>query len=244
MLALPVAARACLGPQFPFLAASKGILLHTVAALVAAYAVAPHIVDLEHGTPDGSTDNSNTSRTSSSSSSSSGSSGAEGTGRTKCDAPSHRQLLCCRPVWQQALLAAAMVALPLTLAALSQRWLWGCYVTALRRRQQQEQELEQQGKQDEQQQQTQQQQEREQPPVREEKEGSTLLEKQLMRPQALRGKAHNPGPMLSLHAPLRSPSQAAAGSAGARRAMYQGMGTWQSLSVKVRRCAGGEHMQR
>lgn len=213
------------GPKFPFLAASKGILLHTAAALAAAYAIAPHIVDLEHGVPDGSDDNRG----------STGSSGAEGRWPNKCHTSSQRQLLSCRPVWQQTLLAGAirMVALPLALAALSQCWLWRCYVTALRRRAQEEQQLQQQGKQEEQQQ-VQDQRQREQP---EEEQGSALLKEQLARHQILRSQAHNPHLELPLPSHLREQSKPV-GTGGSRRAVYQGMGTWQNVSVKVSPCSG------
>ncbi len=224
-------------PQFPFLAASAAIVLHTGAVLAAAHVVAPRILDVECG---GSVSSWGHTVGNSSSSSSNGDTGAR-CKWLKCHAPSHRQLLCCRPVWQQALLAAAMVALPLTLAALSQRWLWGCYVTALRRREQKQREAQPQ------------QQERQQEGValaraqepqgqhdgdevrrqqEQEEMGGRFQQPQRQEVGQQQHLARKPLPMLCLPAPRRALAQS--GPPEGRSAMYQGVSTGQSLSVKVR----------
>ncbi len=103
-------------PQLPFLAALAGILLHTVAVWVAAYAIAPHIMLLAQQQLAGTGDPGNSS-----------SSSATNVSLLRCNMPDMSELVSCRPLWVQCLLAAFLVAFPIALASASQRWMWGRY---------------------------------------------------------------------------------------------------------------------
>ncbi len=61
----------------------------------------------------------------------------------QCDNPRIAALVSCRPVWQQCLVAAFLVAFPAAFATASQRWLWGRFRKAPAGQQlrQQEQQL-------------------------------------------------------------------------------------------------------
>ncbi len=119
--------------QFPFLLALSGILLHPAVVWVAAYSVAPSIIHLEQQR-------------------SAAAAGADDPvisssfgfdSPLECDNPRIAALVSCRPVWQQCLVAAFLVAFPAAFATASQRWLWGRFRKAPAGQQlrQQEQQL-------------------------------------------------------------------------------------------------------
>ncbi len=118
-----------LSTQFPFLPAFAGILLHMAVVWFSAYTVAPSIIHLEQQTTSGPITDPAVSNSS------------IGATRSllRCDHPRFAALLSCRPAWAQCLVAALMVAIPATLATLSQRWLWRRYQRALAKQQQQQQ---------------------------------------------------------------------------------------------------------
>lgn len=124
--------RPCPRPQLPFLPAFAGILLHMGIVWVASYTVAPTITHLEQQR-----------------------SAAAGTGgpavsssfafgsALDCGNPRIAALVSCRPVWQQCVVAAFLVAFPAVFAAASQGWLWGRFrkAPAGQQLQRQEQQL-------------------------------------------------------------------------------------------------------
>lgn len=109
-----------------------GILLHPAVVWVASYFVAPTIIHLEQQRS-----------TAAAAGGPAVSSSFAFDIALECDNPRMAALVSCRPVWQQRMVAAFLVALPAALATASQAWLWGRFRQAPAGQQlwQQEQQL-------------------------------------------------------------------------------------------------------